>query len=79
MSLTSSPWLPRLLVAVGAGLIATGGWLGWRDGAPDSVLHVDGPVQLGTIRTAADHAMVVSVTNTGREPIRLAGLDGELC
>lgn len=71
--------LSRLFFAISVGCFGLGGWLWWADRTPAAVLRVDGPVELGTIAAAADHALEVPVTNTGSEPIRLAGLDGELC
>ena len=79
MSPRTCLWLSRLLVAISAACFVAGGWLWWNDRVPASVLHMDGPVQLGVIAAAADHAVEVPVTNTGSLPIRLVGLDGELC
>ncbi len=45
---------------------------------PAPVLAVE-PLHVGTLATGVDHPVEIAVTNTGRESIRLAGIDGEWC
>lgn len=70
--------LSWLFFAIGIGCVAAGGWLWWTDGVPAPVLVVE-PLQVGTVATGVDHPIDIPVTNTGRESIRLAGIDGEWC
>ena len=79
MSPRLAAWLSRILFAVSAGCLVAGVWLWWNDRPPVSVLRLDSPVNIGTIAVGADHAVEIPVTNTGSEPIRLVGLDGEEC
>lgn len=67
-----------LFLAIGLGCAAAGGWLWWTDGVPAPVLAVE-PLQVGAVATGVDHPVEIPVVNTGREAIRLAGIDGEWC
>ena len=79
MSPRASLLLSRFFFFLAVVLFAAAGWLWWHDRPPASVLRVDGPIELGAIAAAADHPLEIPVANIGREEIRLAGLDGELC
>lgn len=79
MSARVQQWLSRIFLLIGIGCLVLGGWLGWIDRPPASVLRIDGPAQVGEIAADAEHAVEVSVTNTGSETIRLVGIDNELC
>jgi hypothetical protein len=79
MSPRLAAWLSRILFAVAAGCFVAGAWLWWADRPPVSVLKFETPVNVGTLAVDADHIVEIPVANTGRETIRLVGLDGEEC
>ena len=79
MSARVQQWLSHFLFLIGLGCLVVAGWLWWSDRPPASVLRVAGPIDVGAIAADADHAVVVPVTNTGSETIRLVGIDNELC
>jgi hypothetical protein len=71
--------LSRIFFLIGLGCLVLAGWLWWIDRPPAAVLRVEAPIELGGVAVAADHAVDVPVVNTGSEPIRLVGLENELC
>jgi len=79
MSPRVQQWLSRIFFLIGLGCLALAGWLWWNDRTPVPVLRVEAPIDLGAVAVAADHAVEVPVVNTGSEPIRLVGLENELC
>jgi uncharacterized iron-regulated membrane protein len=79
MSVRVQQWMSRVFLLIGIGCLVLGGWLWWIDRPPVSVLRIDGPVEVGAVAAAAEHAVEIPVTNTGSEAIRLVGLDNDFC
>lgn len=68
-----------LCAVTSAACIAVGGWLWWNE-RDVPLLVVDTPlVEVGEVPPRETRILEISVTNTSSHPLRLAGLDGELC
>ncbi len=62
-----------------AACLALGGWMWWNE-RDLPLLVVDRPVhEVGDVPCKEGRTLEISVTNTSSHPLRLAGLDGELC
>jgi hypothetical protein len=68
-----------LCLFVSLACFAAGGWL-WYSERDVPLLVVDNPsVDVGTVAAKEARIIEVSVQNTSPHPLRLAGVDGELC
>jgi hypothetical protein len=68
-----------LCAAASAACFVVGGWLWWSESdAP--LLLVDTPlIEVAAISRGQARKLEIAVTNPSSHPLRLAGLDGELC
>ena len=71
--------LSRLFTLIAVVCFVAAGWL-WWDARAAEPLVVDAPeMDLGAVAQTKPRIVEIAVTNIGAAPLRLAGLDNELC
>jgi len=72
-------FLSRLFFLIAVGCFIAAGWL-WWDARAAEPLVIDAPeIDLGVVTQKEPRIVEIAVTNRGPAPLRLAGLDNELC